>query len=194
MSIQVVTGEAIAPHVDAVAELRIRVFRDWPYLYAGSIDYERDYLAHFQASPDSVFVLAMDDTEGVVGCSTGLPLADAHEAFRRPFRRAGYALDRVFYFGESVLDPAWRGRGLGHAFFDERERHAGNLGHDITAFCAVIRPQDHPLRPPEYRPLDDFWAKRGYARDEALTTGFSWQDIDEDDESDKPMQFWIKRL
>lgn len=193
-SIRVTTGEAIEHHIEDVAELRIRLFRDWPYLYDGSLEYERDYLTHYRDSPQSVFVLALADSGEIVGCSTGLPLVDAHEEFRAPFHEAGYTLERVFYFGESVLEPAWRGRGIGHTFFDERERHARRLGHEITAFCAVVRPQDHPLRPGGYRPLDDFWRKRGYARKDDLTTRFCWQDIDEDNESDKRMQFWVKRL
>jgi GNAT superfamily N-acetyltransferase len=194
VSIRVVTGEDIAPWIEAVADLRIRVFRDWPYLYEGSVGYEREYLIHYRTSPGSVFVLALDDAGGVAGCSTGLPLIDAHNEFRAPFRVSGYELGRVFYFGESVLDPAWRGRGIGHAFFDEREAHARKLGFDITAFCAVLRPNDHPLRPADYRPLDEFWKKRGYEPVEGLTTSFAWQDIDQAHETDKPMQFWVKRL
>jgi len=192
MSIQVLTGQAIAPHIETVAELRMRVFRDWPYLYAGSIEYEREYLAHYQAAADSVFVLALNDANDIVGCSTGLPMIEAQEEFRQPFLKADYDLERVFYFGESVLDPAWRGCGIGHAFFDEREAHARRSGHDITTFCAVVRPDDHPLRPTHYRPLDDFWNKRGYAPAKGLTTRFGWRDIDATNESEKLMQFWVK--
>lgn len=194
MPIRIVSGGGIAPHIEAVAGLRIRVFRDWPYLYDGSVEYERDYLAHYRASPHSVFVLVFDESGEVVGCSTGLPLADAHEEFRAPFRAAGFAPERVFYFGESVLDPAWRGRGIGHAFFDKREAHARKLGQDITTFCAVVRPDDHPLRPADYRPLDPFWTRRGYAPEPELTARFAWTDIDQKRETDKTMQFWIRRL
>ncbi|MFO4986988.1 hypothetical protein RCK87_24905, partial [Salmonella enterica subsp. enterica serovar 1,4,[5],12:i:-] len=81
--VQVVPGDALAARLDAIAALRIAVFRDWPYLYAG------------------------DD---VVGASTGIPLADDDAAFHAPFRAAGIDVDAVFYFGESVLLPAWRGR------------------------------------------------------------------------------------
>ena len=35
----------IQAHVDELAALRIRVFRDFPYLYDGDLDYERAYLA-----------------------------------------------------------------------------------------------------------------------------------------------------
>ncbi|HEX2082701.1 MAG TPA: GNAT family N-acetyltransferase, partial [Xanthomonadaceae bacterium] len=51
-------GAAVRPHLDAVARLRMAVFRDWPYLYEGDMDYERDYLSAYARSPGSVFVLA----------------------------------------------------------------------------------------------------------------------------------------
>src|SRR5690606_23892669 len=63
------TGDRARRHLADVAALRIRVFADWPYLYAGDLDYEQDYLAAYAASPRAVFVLALDG-ERVVGAST----------------------------------------------------------------------------------------------------------------------------
>ena len=40
ITIQVVTGSAIAPYVDDLARLRMQVFRDFPYLYDGTYEYE----------------------------------------------------------------------------------------------------------------------------------------------------------
>src|SRR5690606_24434980 len=40
-------GEAVRPYLEEVARLRMQVFADWPYLYAGDMDYERDYLAAY---------------------------------------------------------------------------------------------------------------------------------------------------
>lgn len=191
MRIQCVCGHGARAWLDALAELRIRIFRDFPYLYDGSLRYERAYLAEYAASGDSVIVLALDDNQ-LVGCSTGLPMVDADPAFQQPFVDAGFVLDDIFYFGESVLDTAWRGQGVGHRFFDERETHARQRGFPITTFCAVQRPPDHPLRPPDYHPLDAFWAKRGYQPRPDLLTRFGWKDIDEPESTDKPMQFWLR--
>jgi GNAT superfamily N-acetyltransferase len=68
---------------------------------------------------------------------------------------------RLFYFGESVLLPEYRGHGIGHAFFDPRERPPAR-GASAACFAAVMRAPDHPARPAGYRPLDAFWHK-GYA-------------------------------
>ncbi|MEE4639022.1 MAG: GNAT family N-acetyltransferase [Wenzhouxiangella sp.] len=193
MALQVksIRGAEATPWLDAVANLRIRIFRDFPYLYDGSLDYERGYLAEYAASPDSVIVLALNNQQ-LVGCSTGLPMADAEPAFRQPFIEAGFALEKVFYFGESVLEAVWRGHGVGHQFFDQREAHAEGLGFSITTFCAVQRSSDHPLRPAAYRPLDAFWSRRGYRPRPDLITHFGWKDIDQAVQTDKPMQFWVR--
>ncbi len=188
-----VCGSEIGPWLDALAKLRIRVFSEWPYLYDGSVDYERRYLADYANSQDSLIVLALAERE-VVGCSTGLPLDAADPAFQGPFLDAGFDLGSTFYFGESVLDKSWRGRGIGHRFFDERESHARDLGFLRTTFCAVERPPDHPLSPADHRSLNSFWAGRGYQPKAGLRTQFSWKDLDQSAETAKPMQFWLRDL
>ena len=75
MRVERVAGVDLAPWLDDVARLRVAVFRDWPYLYAGDLAYEREYLRAYARSPGSVVVLALDGGR-VVGASTGLPLAD----------------------------------------------------------------------------------------------------------------------
>lgn len=191
--INILQGAAIEPHLEALAELRIGVFRDFPYLYDGDRDYEARYLQRYAECPDSLFVLAFaDDT--LIGAATALPLAAECEEFRTPFERAGFDARRVFYYGESVLLPAYRGHGIGKAFMAEREAHAARAGFDTVAFCAVERPEDHPARPADYRPLHGFWHSRGYQRRPELATRFAWKDIGEADESDKPMVFWLKSL
>jgi GNAT superfamily N-acetyltransferase len=187
------SGAAVREHLDAVAALRIAVFRDWPYLYDGDRAYEREYLDAYAASPDSVFVLAFAGDE-IVGASTGLPLADDSAEFRAPFEQRGLDVGRVFYFGESVLLPVWRGRGLGHAFFDHREAHARALGRfDTTAFCAVDRDPDDPRRPAAHRGNEAFWTGRGYARQPGMTMRLRWNEIDRG-EIEHALTFWLRPL
>ncbi len=194
LRVERVAGADIHPWLAALAELRIRVFREWPYLYDGDLAYEADYLAAYGRSAGSVFVLAIAG-DRVVGCSTGMPLVDEHESFRTPFLEAGFDPREVFYFGESVLDPAWRGHGLGHRFFDEREAHARALGgFRYTTFCAVERDADDLRRPAGHRPLDAFWSARGYRRRPDLRTRFEWRELGEETASAKPMVYWLRPL
>ncbi len=185
------TGKEIERVLEQLADLRVRVFREWPYLYDGSVSYEKTYLARYVNAPGAVVVGAFAG-ERLVGAATGQPLAGEVEDFRVPFERAGFDPAGIYYFAESVLDADWRGRGVGHAFFDAREAHARALGFDTAAFCAVIRPADHPLRPAGYAPLDPFWRKRGYAPANGLTVGFDWPDLGEAAATRKQLQVWMR--
>jgi GNAT superfamily N-acetyltransferase len=187
------TGLALERHIDDLARLRIAVFRDFPYLYDGSLDYERDYLRSYGCSRGSVIVAAFDG-DMVVGAATALPMADEPIYVTKPFLVHGYDIGRIFYFGESVLLKPYRGTGIGVGFFEHREAHARALGgYDRLAFCAVDRPVDHPLRPADYVPLDRFWHKRGFTRHPELVAHFSWRDIGQDAQTEKPMVFWLKQ-
>ncbi len=187
------TGPALRSALDDLARLRIAVFRDFPYLYEGVRDYEEKYLQLFASGKDGIIVAAMDGDE-IVGCATGSALVTHHGPLQEPFKKAGADLDTIFYCGESVLLPHYRGRGIGHAFFDHREAHAKARGYRISTFCGVIRPADHPLRPKNYQPLDPFWTKRGYRKANGLMTHFSWMDVGDKGQTEKPMQFWLKDL
>lgn len=189
---RVLTGEALGAALDDVARLRIRVFRDFPYLYDGDEDYERDYLRAYQ-SPGAVVVAAMDGVR-VVGAATGAPMADHAADFGAAFADRPEPLDRIFYCPESVLLPDYRRQGIGHAFFDAREAHARALRLTHSAFCSVIRPADHPARPSNYRPLDDFWRKRGYEPLPGVIAHFSWKDLGDEAETEKLLQFWMRPL
>lgn len=194
LDLHALAGDDIASVLPDLARLRIAVFRDWPYLYDGSLEYEEDYLARFAKAKGAVCVVARCG-DLVVGASTGAPMAEEAEEFAAPFRKAGYDLPKIFYCGESVLLKDYRGRGTGHRFFDLREAHARALGgFTHSTFCRVVRPDDHPLKPADYVPLDRFWSKRGYAPVSGLVTNYRWKDIDEPEEAPHLMQFWIRSL
>lgn len=183
----------IAPLIPDLARLRITVFRDFPYLYEGNYDYEKEYLKVYTNSSASVLVAAFDGDK-VIGAATALPLKDEAQYVIEPFQKAQMNIEDIYYFGESVLLKEYRGLGLGHAFFDGRELAAKKFQYKIATFCAVNRPVNHQLRPENFQPLDEFWKKRGFTKNENLIAQFSWQDIDELKESAKSMTYWMKHL
>ena len=186
------SGTALEHYIPELARLRIEVIRDFPYLYDGDYDYEKKYLQTYIDTPDSVIVLAFDG-EIVVGASTAIPMQYETDQLKKPFLEQGYTLDEVFYCSESVLNKDYRGLGLGVQFFEQREAHAKELGgFKVITFCCVERPLDHPRRPANYVPLDLFWNKRGYVKHPELKTTYSWKDLDEIQETPKPMTFWLK--
>lgn len=190
---EALTGRQLEAGLDSVARLRIQVFRSYPYLYEGSLDYERRYLMKLAEAEGAVIVVARDDGE-IVGAATDLPLAAEHAEFTEPFVAQGYDVSAIFYCAESVLSAPYRRRGIGHAFFDAREGHARMLGFRQSTFCGVVRAQDDPRRPADYRSLDEFWTKRGYRPLKGLTAIYRWAEIGAPDESDHVLQFWMRDL
>ena len=193
IAIESLTGHAIAAAIPDLARLRIAVFAEWPYLYDGDIAYEEEYLREFAQAPDAVLVVARDGSR-TVGAATASPMMAQKEEFRTPLEARGIDTESLFYFGESVLLPGYRGQGIGHAFFDRREAQAMGCGSKAACFAAVIRPADHPDRPEGYRPLDGFWRKRGYTPVEGIVTELAWKDRCEAVESPKQMQFWLREF
>ncbi|MFZ4502559.1 MAG: GNAT family N-acetyltransferase [Methylovulum sp.] len=187
------SGEDLIPYINDLARLRIEVFRAFPYLYDGSVAYEKKYLQTYIDNPASVMVLALDG-DTVVGASTAIPMQYETMELKQPFIEQGYDLEQVFYCSESVLNSQYRGLGIGVRFFEEREAHASSLGgfKHIT-FCCVERPSNHPLKPVDYVSLERFWEKRGYLKHPELHTTYCWKDVDRDEETPKPMTFWLKQ-
>lgn len=192
VTVRPLTGAEIGAALDDLARLRITVFAAYPYLYDGDAAYEAEYLAEYAAAEDAVLVAAFDGAR-IVGAATAAPMIHQKAEFREPFAARGLDVDRLFYFGESVLLPEYRGQGVGHAFFDHREAQARACGANAACFAAVIRPEDHPAKPAGYVPHDAFWTRRGYAVVPGLVTELGWKEHGEEGESLKAMQYWLKR-
>ena len=192
LRIETLTGPALDAALEDLACLRIAVFREWPYLYDGDLENEARYLRSYRDAPRAALVAARDG-ERIVGAATGMPLEDHADAAQLR-GDLGVPHEAVFYCAESVLLPEFRGRGVGHAFFDRREEHARALGRAHSAFLSVIRPDDHPAWPEGYRPLDGFWRGRGYAPVPDVEGRFEWTDVGRAEPSAHRLRLWMKAL
>ncbi len=187
-------GDDAKKYVNDLAKLRIEIFREFPYLYEGNMEYEEEYLSTFIEAKDSILVLAFDN-EKVIGASTGLPLEEETENIQQPWRDNSYDIGKIFYFGESVLKTEYRGKGVGVKFFEHREKWASSLNRfNIFTFCGVIRPDDHSKRPADWIPLDKFWQNRGYKKKDNYICEIPWQEIGEKEETPKKLLFWFKEI
>lgn len=192
--VETLKGKDTHRHLAGLAKLRIEVFREWPYLYDGSLGYENDYLRAFANAPGAVIVGAFDGA-ALVGAATAAPLQSQADYIVAPFRARGLALERFFYFGESVLKRAYRNLGLGVQFFAEREAVArGASGVDTCTFSAVIRGDGDPRKPDGYSPLDGFWRRRGYEVWDGMACEIGWTEVGSAVETQQRMQFWRKAL
>jgi GNAT superfamily N-acetyltransferase len=190
----VLHGAQARPYLSQIAELRIGVFRDFPYLYEGSLKYEEAYLETYFKSSHSALILCMDG-QRVVGVSTAIALSEESPAIQKPFLERGLSLEPYVYFGESVLSQEYRGRGVGKEFFKHRLQFAREQqGAAWAVFCAVIRSESDPLRPTHYSPLNTFWDKQGFQEWTGMKCSLSWKRIGEASESAHELQFWRKKI
>ncbi len=192
LTIQRFKGEQAVSFIDKLAKLRITVFKEYPYLYQGNMDDERDYLKTY-IHKESILVIVKNGSD-VVGVSTAIPLAFETEQCQKPFIDQNLPINKIFYFGESVLLPQYRGRGIYRQFFHERENAAVGYGSQMAAFCAVVRDENDPRRPKDYVPLDTIWQHFGYQPHPELQAFYEWQEIDSNKQTSKPMIFWTKSL
>ena len=193
LQIKTFTGTHIREIIPVLARLRIAVFREYPYLYDGSVAYESEYLSHY-ASHEKSLVVTVYDKDKIVGASTAMPLLDYGEEVVNPFKESEYNTEAIFYFGESVLDKHYRGLGFGRRFFSEREEWAKKLEYQLATFCAVNRLPTDTRQPAGYKPLNAFWERLGYKKQPGLECQFTWKEIDSADESPKSLTFWTKDL
>lgn len=193
LSFMLVEGSEIMKYFLELAQLRIQVFRDYPYLYDGSIESEKSFIELYGKYSESMVLFALCHGK-FVGATTAIPLKFALEEFQIPFIKHSLDLNSYLYLGESVLDKACRGLGCYKVFFDAREKHARDLGLPYACFCAVEREENHPRRPDDYTPLDNQWKKMGYEKLWNLETFLSWKEVGEEEESSNKMIFWVKQL
>lgn len=182
-------GQDIFKYIQELANLRIEVFCEWPYLYDGHLDYEKEYLKKYAQSENSFIGIAFYKGE-VIGMTTAIPLEEADKEFQAPFETPSDYL----YWGESVIRKDHRGHRIGHEFFKLREDYAKQLKKKFCTFCAVIRDDSHPRRPFDYKDLGSFWQRMGFEKLENEVIEFPWQDLDEKEETLKPMSIWVKPL
>ena len=186
------TGSGLKPYLHSIAKLRSDVFKEYPYFEDSQLDRETLYLRKISTSKETIAVLIFDNTT-LVGVSLGSPFEIEDPSLHHPFKERKLHVESYFYFGDSVLLKHYRGRGIGHHFFDAREAHVAHY-KKFKHICFCV--PDCPIRnqPQDFVPLIDFWRKRGYVHHPEMTCRLSWKKIDEVHPTEHSMSFWIKDL
>ncbi|MDU0457523.1 MAG: GNAT family N-acetyltransferase [Geobacteraceae bacterium] len=193
VTMQLLTGAAIADVLDDLATLRLDIFPEYPYLYQGRREDELEYLLSYAEAPDACVILAYDGA-AVIGAVTGMPLMHEDAQMIDAFAGASFQTDEVYYVGELLFRPTFRNFGLGQKVLAQLESHIRSLGCYRTLTCATVERHDqHPLRPIDYTPITRFLARTGFTRLTGVTTRFVWRETD-GIRREHLMQFWAKEL
>ena len=193
ITVQLLTGTAIADALDDLATLRLVIFPEYPYLYQGRREDELTYLATNAEEADACVILAYNGLT-VIGAVTGMPLVHEDAQVLDAFAGTTFPLNEVYYVGELLFRPAYRNCGLGQKLLAKLGNHIRSLSRYRSLTCATVeRPEDHLLRPSNYIPISRFLARTGFVRLPGVTTHFMWCETD-GVKRDHIMQFWIKEL
>jgi len=186
---QVIRGAAISDYVDQLGRFRIDIFKEYPYLYDGCMDYEREYLSRYSSNPEG-FLIVIQDHEGLVGACTGLPLSGEDQDFQAAFN--GETVNEIFYIGEVLIRLGSRGKQLGSSLLSAALGLVDSSVYKKVCLCTVDRGIDDPRRPANYFPPDSLWTKHGFEKSNSLLAFLDWKDLGEEGMTRKPMNLWLR--
>jgi len=194
IEIKRLSSQQMIPFISDLAELRVKIFYEYPYLCEGDLEYEKNYLTSYTQFSESIFVLVFDDNK-LVGASTATPLKNETDEIKLPFLANNWDLNKIFYVSEGILLPKYRGHKIGLNFSRQVEEAIREKGiYETITFSVVDRQPDDPRRPIDWNPPDRFWEGLSFTKHRELKTFFKWKEIGESEASPKPMIFWLKQL
>ncbi|MBN1115241.1 MAG: hypothetical protein JXA66_07865 [Oligoflexia bacterium] len=195
---QVLIGDQINNVIDEIAALRIHEFAKFPYLYDGTLEYEREYLQLYSGNPDAIFITLRNEKNSLVGMLTACPFAAMVDFLGDA--RAKYLADNkkpkdYFYYGEIIILPDYR-KELNLNLAAEVDRHALKSGYKKANMMTVVRQDDHKLKPDNYKSLDPLFSRLGFKKT-GITTEVAYNTFisgTDSRESTNTMVFWEKEF
>jgi len=198
ISVRVHQGLGIQGFVDYIAELRISTFKEFPYLYKGDILCEKKYIEEYIKDARSMLSLIYVNKE-LAGFLTGMPLSCSADVISHSgtiFRNKGIDPSIYYYYGEMIVLPNFRNLRLPSILFASLDREVKNMLFTYTCFLTVVRDDDHPMRPDNYKDTSHIWYREGYKKMN-ITTEFNWPQIQSDGsvkEESSVLEYWSKKL
>lgn len=190
-------GEQILEKLNEISQLCIDVYREWPYLYEGNLEEQKQYIIdQYVKKKGSIATLAFQNGK-VIGVSLGTFLSQAPERYKNHFP-SDIDQSKIFYWGELIVNENYRHRGIGKELYT----YMANCvieSHDFIAitFCTVERNSSFSLdylKPDDYVGLDGLWKQLGFTKKEDLSFKGRWKLVGQETDSDHPMIFWWKAL
>jgi len=196
--VEILIGNNASRYIDLVAKLRLEYFKEFPYLYEGNIEYEKKYVTGYTLDKKSMIAVVKINGE-VAGISTGIPLISDSEIvadIKKGFQKKEINIDEYYYYGEVIILPKFRGLGLSRKLFEAQDKIVKEWGFRHVYILTVIRENNHPLKPKNYKSPDVLWKRLGFLQIDK-TVSYHWSTIQKDGSvknNENTLQFWIKNL
>lgn len=198
ITIEIFTGKDSEPYIETVSKLRIEAFKEYPYLYMGELDYERQYMRGYTKDDRAMIAIAKCDGK-LAGISTGIPLISDSEIVadvKIIFLNENIDIGDYYYYGELIILPEFKGKGILKKLLLAQDELIQSWGYKHACGLTVVREDNHPLKPAGYKSPDKIGKRLGYLRTK-LTTQYHWPTIQPDGtvkDEKNTLEFWIKDL
>ncbi len=196
--IKLFKGKDIEPFLDEIGSLRVKVFREFPYLYDGDLETERKYIAEYAKSDKSVLIAAFVDKQ-IIGFVTGTALDSGLEIIRTAyelFNSRSLIANNYYYIGEIIILEEYRSFSLSLELIKQIGTFAKNSGYTSLCFLTVIREAGHPLKPAHYRSTAKLW-EFYKAKKMNMSVDYEWKTLINSSESmmqTNKLEFWERSL
>lgn len=128
--------------IDYCGAMRIVFFREPPYCYAGSFEYEKEYLSSYTREQLSVVAIAELGSD-IIGIATGIPfftLAHYFGDIQEQYEALNIDINKVFYIGEVIVKPEHRGKGFASRLLSLIYEFAHEHKFTKISVCTGVQP------------------------------------------------------
>lgn len=195
MKTEIYEGAKIAPYVKTVAELRVGIYREYPYLYDGNVEFElKETLPIYTRSKNSVWGVARDG-EKIIGLAIWLPLSEISRDLQTPLLEKELDVEAYCCLVDLMVLKEYQGQGIGKRLYAISEEHVKKeQRYSYLTLYTIERPIKDHKKPKDYTSLDEYWKKRGFVKHPELFFTHPWKDIGDKVDTDHTLIFWIKDL
>lgn len=145
IAIETLKGKQLVSHLSELAKLRLTVFREYPYLYEGNLDFERHYLSLFANSEDAFLAIAKEGNK-VIAAISGFPLDCAQKEIRNAFTHYPMSTKEIFALCEIVVLKEYRSQKIGTLLYREFENQLSSSRYKKIVLWQVIKSQNDPKK------------------------------------------------
>jgi len=132
----------------------------------------------------------------IVGVAIGTMLSTESDILHRiaePLQQLGIVTEQCYYFGEMIIVPEYRSKGIGKQMLEALKKTGREQGTDHFCFLSVTRESDDVRRSVEYVASGVIFRKFGFEKTDISVT-FEWATIQADGcvrKSPNRLDLWI---
>lgn len=195
--LKLLTGQDIKPVIGFVAQKRLDTFCEYPYLYEGTMEYERAYLENFSIPENNAAIAMAYYNQKAIGFVTAIPLIHAEivQESLPSLENEGINTKKCFYISEGIVDQEHRKQKIALRLYGLIKKYAHEKGFTIESVLNESH-EEHPLKPKNYIDINNTFIAHGAVKT-ITTLKAIWPTFQVDGsvkEQEHVLQYWVKNL